>query len=160
MRKLFVAVVLSLSSFAVAAEPELKPAQEEAKEKFDTELEGALKTLNEKCGTKLKTAKSDYENFSTELWSGRSHYSYCPDAISAVAAMCAERPAYAKAIGKKLTAVSCLFTGVKPAEKNDGSNAFTLRNMSFENGTFTVHLHPDLANIGDNAKATFEKALN
>lgn len=63
-------------------------------------------------------------------------------------------------IGKKLTAVSCSFAGVKPAEKNDGSNGFTLRNMSFEKGTFTVHLHPDLANIGDNAKATFEKALN
>ena len=74
--------------------------------------------------------------------------------------MCADRPAYKKVIAKKLTGVSCLFAGVKPKEKKDGSSDFTLRNMSFDKGVFTFHIHAEQANAADSAKATLEKALN
>lgn len=160
MKKLLFAAVFSFAAASFAAEPELKPAQEEAKGKFDEAIEAPLKDLNEKCGTKIATVKSDYENFKDADWSGRAFYSYCPDAVTAIASMCEARPAYKKAIAKKLTGVACLFAGVKPKDKKDGSNDFTLRNMSFDKGTFTFRLHPDAANIGDNAKATLEKALN
>lgn len=160
MKKLLFAAVFSFAAVCLAAEPELKPNQEEAKGKFDEAIEAPLKELNDKCGTKIKAVKTDYENWKEDDWSGRAHYSWCPDAVSAIASMCEARPAYKKAIAKKLTGVSCLFAGVKPKDKKDGSNDFTLRNMSFEKGTFTFHLHPDTANIGDNAKATMEKALN
>ena len=160
MKNVFVAAVLSMSCVAYSAEPELKPAQEEAKGKSDEALEPALKALNEKCGTKIKEVKTDYENFKEEAWAGSGFYGWCPDAISAIAAMCDERPAYKKAIGKKLTGISCLFAGVKPKEKKDGSNDYTLRNMSFEKGVFTFHIEKDNSNIADCAKATFVKALN
>ena len=160
MKNVFVAAVLSMSCVAFAAEPELKPAQEEAKGKSDEALEPALKALNEKCGTKVKDVKTDYENFKDADWSGTAFYSWCPTAIESISALCGERPAYKKAIGKKLTGVSCLFAGVKPKEKKDGSNEYTLRNMSFEKGVFTFHIEKDESNLADNAKATFEKALN
>ncbi len=160
MKKLLAAALFSFAAVSFAAAPELKPAQEEAKGKSDEALEAPLKELNEKCGTKVKEVKTDYENFKAEEWSNSAHYSWCPDAVSAIASMCEARPAYKKAIAKKLTGVACLFAGVKPKDKKDGSNDFTLRNMSFEKGTFTFHIHPETANIGDNAKATMEKALN
>ena len=160
MKNVFVAAVLSLSCLAFAAEPDLKPAQEEARGKSDEALEPALKELNDKCGTKLASVKTDYENFKDADWSGTAFYSWCPTAMEAIAAMCAERPAYKKALGKKLTGVSCLFAGVKPKEKKDGSNEYTLRNMSFEKGVFIFRIEKDESNLADNAKATIEKALN
>lgn len=160
MKNVFVAAVLSVSFVASSAEPELKPAQEEAKGKSDEALEAPLKSLNEKCGTKIAAVKTDYENFKEADWSGTAFYSWCPDAIEAIAAMCADRPAYKKALGKKLTGISCLFAGVKPKDKKDGSNEYTLRNMTFEKGVFTFRIEKDESNIADNAKATFEKALN
>jgi hypothetical protein len=160
MKNVFIAALLSVSAFAFAAEPELKPAQEEGKEKSDEALADPLKALNEKCGTKITTVKTDYENFKEADWSGTAHYSWCPSAIEAITAMCEARPAYKKAIGKKLTGISCLFSGVKPKDKKDGSNEYTLRNMSFEKGVFIFHIEKDESNLSDNAKATFEKALN
>ena len=160
MKNVFIAAVLSVSCVSFAAEPELKPAQEEAKGKFDEAIEEPLKALNEKCGTKITTVKSDYENFKEADWSGTAFYSWCPSAIEAITSMCEARPAYKKAIGKKLTGLSCLFAGVKPKEKKDGSSDFTLRNMSFTNGVFTFHIHKDSSNVSDSAKATMEKALN
>ncbi|MBS1153837.1 MAG: hypothetical protein H6Q89_5535, partial [Myxococcaceae bacterium] len=65
-----------------------------------------------------------------------------------------------KVISKKLTGISCLFAGVKPKDKKDGSSDFTLRNMTFEKGVFVFRIHPDEANVADSAKATLEKALN
>ena len=160
MKNVFVAAVLSVSFVAFSAEPELKPAQEEAKVKSDEALTDSLKALNEKCGTKIATVKTDYENFKEADWSGTAFYSWCPTAIDAITAMCADRPAYKKALGKKLTGISCLFAGVKPKDKKDGSNEYTLRNMSFDKGVFTFRIEKDEANVADNAKATIEKALN
>ncbi len=160
MKQLLLAAAFAFSTLALAAEPELKPSQEEHQAKGVEAMEEPLKALNEKCGTAIKAVKTDYENFKDADWEGRGESSWCPDAVSAIAGMCEARPAYKKAIGKKLTGISCLFAGVKPKEKKDGSNEFTLRNMSFEKGVFTFHLHPDTSNIADNARATFEKALN
>ncbi len=160
MKNVVIAAALSVSCLAFAAEPELKPAQEEAKGKFDEAIEEPLKALNEKCGTKITTVKSDYENFKEADWPGTAFYSWCPSAMEAITSMCEARPAYKKAIAKKLTGISCLFAGVKPKDKKDGSNEYTLRNMSFEKGVFIFHIEKDEANLGDNAKAVFEKALN
>ena len=160
MKNVFIAAVLSLSFVALAGEPELKPAQEEAKGQFDEAIAEPLKALNEKCGTKITTVKTDYENFKEADWSGTAYYSWCPGAIEAISAMCTERPAYKKALSKKLTGFSCLFAGVKPKDKKDGSNEYTLRNMSFEKGVFTFHIEKDQANVADNVKVTIEKALN
>jgi hypothetical protein len=159
MKNVVIAALLCASSFAFAGEPELKPAQEEAKGQGDEAVEAPLKAMNEKCGTKI-TVKTDYENFKGAEWEGVSFSSWCPAAIDAIAGMCADRPAYKKAIAKKLTGISCLFNGVKPKDKKDGSNDFTLRNMSFEKGVFTFRIHKDEANLGDNAKAVLEKAFN
>lgn len=160
MKKLLAAVVISFASFTFAAEPELKPAQEEAKDAFDKEVEASVKAMNEKCGTKV-TLKTDFHNLDTAKWSGTSISSYCSAIPDTLASMCESRPAYKKAIGKKLTGVSCLFSGVKAKKEGDGTNEATLRNMSFEKGVFTYTMSPvDHANLGDNAKATMEKALN
>ena len=158
MKKLL-PLVLVASVPALAFAVDLKPAQEEAKAKFDEAMEAPLKALNEKCGTKV-TMKSDYENYKESEWSGSSYYSWCDGAVEAIATMCESRPAYKKVLSKKLTGFQCLFAGVKPKEKKDGSNEFTLRNMSFSNGTFVFHISKDNANISDNAKTTMEKALN
>ncbi|WP_249348143.1 hypothetical protein [Corallococcus exiguus] len=73
--------------------------------------------------------------------------------------MC-ERPAYKKAIAKKVTSVACLFAGAKPAQKDDNTNAPTQRNMSLEKGVFVYHLQKDHTNLTDNTKAVLEKAFN
>lgn len=160
MKRLLTAVALSIS-FIALAEPELKPAQEEAKDKFDAEIADAVKTMNEKCGTKV-VVKTDFEHFKEAEWSGTSVSSYCSSVTQAIGAMCEARPAYKKILAKKLTGVACLVGGVKPAKKEDTtSNAATQRNMSFDKGVFTYTMSPvGHANLEDNAKATLEKALN
>lgn len=159
MRTLALTAVLGLSSLALAEEPELKPAQEEAKAKFDEAMEDPLKNLNTKCGTKV-TVKTDFQNFKADAWTGMSFPSWCTAVVDGLASMCADRPAYKKVLAKKLTSVSCLFAGVKPKEKKDGSNEFTLRNMSFDKGVFTLAMDKDQANLDDCVKITLEKALN
>lgn len=156
--------VLALSTPLAAASPalaeaELKPFQEEAKAAFDEAMEQPLKDANAACGSKI-TIKSEYEAFKAEAWEGRSHYSWCVPVLDAIKSMCETRPAYKKVLAKKLTSVACVFSGVKPAEKSDGSNEGTLRNMSMSKGVFTFRMSTDSANVGDNAKATLEKALN
>ncbi len=158
MKKLLLGIALALAP-ALALAEELKPAQEEAKASFTTALEDPVKALNEKCGTKV-AIKADFENWKATDWPSASFYSYCQPVIDTIAAMCADRPAYKKVLAKKLTGIQCLFGGVKPKDKKDGSNEFTLRNMSFDKGVFTFHMHVDSANIADNTKATVEKALN
>lgn len=159
MKKVFAAVLLSVSAIAFA-EVELKPAQEEAKEQFESEMADSVKALNEKCGTKV-AVKTDFQNFKEADWSGISVSTFCQSVTSSLAAMCEARPAYKKVLGKKLTGVSCLFSGVKPGKKDDGINGATLRNMSFDKGVFTYTMSPvGHSNIDENTKITMEKALN
>ena len=162
MTKLATALALTtplMFALPALAEPELKPFQEEAKAAFDEAMEQPLKDANAACGAKI-TVKSEYEKFNAETWSGRAHYSWCVPVLESVKAMCESRPAYKKALVKKLSTVSCMFSDVKPAEKSDGSNERTLRNMTMAKGVFTFRMYPDAGNIRDNAKATLEKALN
>jgi hypothetical protein len=157
MKKVLVAMFV-VAGFAFAED--LKPAQEEGKEAFEKETADSLKALNEKCGTKA-TITADFANFDAEKWSGVSYPSYCRDVVDAVAEMCSSKPAYKKVIAKKLTQVACLFKGAKPAQKDDGSNGATLRNMSFNKGVFTLFLDKDTnANLGENVRTTLTKALN
>jgi len=158
-RKLLIAVALFAAAVAFAGEPELKPAQEEGKEEFEKSIAEPLKALNEKCGTKITTVKTDFHNFKSDEWSGMAYYSWCNPVVEGITALC-ERPAYKKAIAKKLQGIQCLFSGVQGPKKDDGSNEGTLRNMSFDKGQFIFHMAKDAANVSDNAKAVMEKALN
>lgn len=159
MKKLIGAALVSMAWVAVAAD-DLKPAQEEAKEKFDTEIAASVTAMNEKCGTKV-TVKSDFQNFKASDWENVSFPSFCTSATDAITALCEARPAYKKALAKKLTGVSCLFGGAKPAQKGDSSKAAVQRNMTFEKGVFTYTMAPTgQSNITDNAKEVLEKALN
>ncbi|NVJ27920.1 MULTISPECIES: hypothetical protein [Myxococcus] len=159
MSSKFAFAAVALLSMSAFAEEDLKPAQEEAKASFEEQIAEPLKEANDKCGTKL-AVKTDFQNFKPEDWPSTSFSSYCEAAIDGVTAMC-ERPAYKKAILKKVTAVSCLFSGVKPADKKDTSvNGATQQNLSLEKGTLTYHMSKDHTNITDNAKAVLEKALN
>lgn len=159
MKKLVFALTMSICGSAFAAEPELKPAQEEAKASFDESLEDPLKAMNESCGTKI-VLKTDFQNFKSEEWNGKGVYSWCQNVVQTIGGMCKDRPAYKKALTKKLTGISCVFAGAKPAQKKDGTNDGTLRNMSFDKGVFTFNMFPDATNISDNTKAVIEKALN
>jgi hypothetical protein len=158
LKHVFAAAVVLLSTSAIAEEEDLKPAQEEAKDSFETKLEDSLKSANEKCGTKL-TVKADFKNFKPDEWQGISYASYCESVVQGIEALC-ERPAYKKAISKKVTSVSCLFTGAKPAQKNDSINDPTQRNLSLEKGVFVYHMQKDHTNISDNTKIVLEKAFN
>jgi hypothetical protein len=167
--RLLTAAVLFTTSFtqALAAEPDLTPSQEEWKAKDDEANEPALKALNEKCGSKA-TLKTDFQNLKNmKDWTDNSYnpYGFCANYITAVASMCDARPAYKKALGKKLTAISCTFVGAKAKTKDEekgSSNDFAQKHITFKGGTFTVILNPlgGFTNIDDNVKAIIEKALN
>ncbi|MCE9672611.1 hypothetical protein LY474_32865 [Myxococcus stipitatus] len=155
--KLVLAAVALLSTSAFAEE-DLKPSQEEAKESFEEKIAPSLKSANDKCGTKL-TVKTDFQNFKPEAWGSSNYGSYCEAALNGLESLC-ERPAYKKAIAKKVTGVSCLFTGIKPAAKDDGVNDATQRNITLDKGNLTYHMDKDHTNISDNTKVVVEKALN
>jgi hypothetical protein len=157
--KPLVAVWCCFASFAFAED--LKPAQEEAKEKFEKRVAPSVKGMNDKCGTSLEI-KTDFENFQSADWKGTSFGAFCATAADAVAEMCASRPAYKKALSKRLAGVSCLFAGVLKAEPKDNANTKTLRNMSFENGIFIYRMSKDVSggNIKENTQTILAKKLD
>lgn len=159
MTRRLLALLTVLSTAALADDVELKPAQEEAKDKFDKGTAKSLAQLNEKCGTKV-TLESDFEHFNGDEWKGTSYPAYCSAMLDSVASMCGSRPAYQKVLGKQLTQVACLFSGVVQAEKGESSMAATLKNLSFEKGVLTFHMQKGQANIEKNTRAVLEKALN
>ncbi|MBK8010021.1 MAG: hypothetical protein IPK13_01620 [Deltaproteobacteria bacterium] len=149
---------LSLAATASAA-PELKPFQEEAKAKFDESMEEPLKAANKACGITL-TVASEYEKFDAETWKGRWHYGWCVPVLEEIEKMCASRPAYKKALAKKLKSVRCLFSGVEARDKKDSSTVWTRKNMSVKDGTFIFHMDKEQANLNVAAKEALEAALN
>ena len=153
-------LAVALTAAPAFADDDLKPAQEEMKDKFEKEIEAPLRALNDACGTKLKLTV-DWKNFDVEVWSSSlSSVSYCQGAIEGVAKAC-ERPAYKKAIAKKVTGVACLFKGAsKPTDKDTSENNATLRSMSIDKGVFTYKmLINDHSNLTDHAVTTIEKAF-
>ncbi len=158
MKNIAIAIALCFAPVAAHAEA-LSPAQEEAKADFDERTEDALALLNESCGAKV-TIKSDFQNFKPDDWArGIKPPALCNLVLAAASSMCKQRPVYKKALGKQLTSVGCVFAGVQPKQKKDVTNTFTLRNLSFTNGALTLRMHTDVVNVGDNTKATVEKAL-
>jgi len=156
MKKLPFVAALLCAAFAFAGG--LKPAQEEAKAKMETETAEALKEMNDKCGTKA-AVKSDFENFNATEWKGHSFSSYCADVMSQLGQMC-ERPAYKNVLSKQFHSVSCLFGNAKP--KSAQAAEATVMAMSYANGTFTYRLTPEGAstNITEAVTQVMEKALN
>ncbi len=144
----------------LTAHAELSPAQQEAQNTFDEETKDALDALKGTCGVQVKLT-SDFENFNSETWvRGIQPEALCKLVLQTTESMCKERPVYKKALAKRLTTVSCLFAGVKPKQKKDGTSDFTLRNMSFAKGTLTLRMHGDHVNVEDVTKTTIEKGLN
>ncbi|MCB9652890.1 MAG: hypothetical protein H6729_02010 [Deltaproteobacteria bacterium] len=136
---------------SAAAEPELKPSQEEAKADFDEEMAPVLKNANEKCGTKI-VLKSDYSHFVKANWAGYAHYSYCKPVLDAIASLC-ERPAYKKVMAKKINTVSCVFAGDKPPKK-------IAEALKIEGGTITFILDKTLGSSASSISPFIEEALD
>lgn len=153
-------VLLAICLIPTVAFADLAPAQEEAKTAFEEETADSLASLNEHCGTKIAVT-ADFENYNADVWaSGIQPQALCKLVITTVDYMCRDRPPYKKAIPKTLSTIKCAFTGVKPAQKKDGTNDFTLRNMALAKGVFTLHMHKDMLNVEQNSQATVEKTLN
>lgn len=158
--KHFLLAAFTLSSLVAFADDDLKPAQEEAKEAFETALEAPMKALNEKCGTKLTAPVVDWKNYSKDTLGNISVSGYCTDAlIDPLTALC-DRPAYKKAIAKKVTSLKCSVAGGQPAAKGQGYNEHTQAHLKLEKGVFSYTLHKDHSNLTDNGKAVLEKAFN
>ncbi|MBL8922695.1 MAG: hypothetical protein JNJ54_27855 [Myxococcaceae bacterium] len=158
--KRFTLAALTLSAFVAFADDDLKPAQEEAKEAFENELEAPMKALNEKCGTRLVAPAVDWKNYSKDAIGNISWSSYCTSAlIDPLTALC-DRPAYKKAIAKKVTSLKCNLAGGQPPAKGQGYNEHTQAHIKLEKGVFSYTLHKDHSNLTDNGKAVLEKAFN
>jgi len=153
-------LAVALAAAPAFADDDLKPAQEEMKDKFEKEIEAPLKAMNDACGTKMKLTV-DWKNFDSDAWgTGLTSVSYCQGAIEGVGKAC-QRPAFKKAIAKKVTGLACLFKGgSKSTDKDSLENNATLRSMAIDKGVFTYKmLVDDHSNLTDNAVATIEKAF-
>lgn len=149
----------ALFAFAAFADDDLKPAQEEAKESFEKDIEDNLKAANEKCGTKLAMTV-DWKNYSAEAVGKISLSSFCSAALlDTLTALC-ERPAYKKVVAKKVTSLRCNLTGAKPATKEQNYNTHTQAHITLDKGVFSYTPHKDHSNLTDNGKAVLEKAFN
>lgn len=158
--KRIVLAALTLTAFVAFADDDLKPAQEEAKEAFETGIADALKATNEKCGTKLAIPTVDWKNYSADAIGNISVSGYCTSALlDTLTALC-DRPAYKKAIAKKVTSLRCNLAGGKPAAKDQGYNEHTQAHIKLEKGVFSYTLHKDHSNLTDNGKVVLEKAFN
>lgn len=157
MKRFLVAAAL-LTSFAVFADDDLKPAQEEAKEKFENEMADSLKAMNEKCGTKLSVTV-DWKNFSASAVEGISVSGYAQDAlVNALSSLC-DRPAYKKIIAKKVTGLKFNLAGGKPQGK-ESSTEHSQAHFKFDKGVFSYTFEKSTSNLSDNGKAVLEKAFN
>ena len=158
MKLYLVASVMTIAATAFAED--LTPAQEEAKALFDEKTSEAVEQLNESCGTKA-TVSCDFTYFKPDVWArGTQPYDQCELVLQTIDRMCKDRPAYKKALGKSLATVRCVFTGVKPKQKKDGSADHVLRNMSFAHGVFTLRMTPELTNVEEGTQKTVERSLN
>lgn len=149
-----------LFAFAAFADDDLKPAQEEAKEAFEKDIEANLKAANEKCGTKLAIPTVDWKNYSKEAIGNTSLSSYCGAALIDTLSSLCDRPAYKKAIVKKVTSLRCNVAGGKAPAKDENYNAHTQAHIKIDKGVFSYTFHKDHSNLTDNGKAVLEKAFN
>jgi hypothetical protein len=150
----------ALFAFTAFADDDLKPAQEEAKEAFEKEIADNLKSANEKCGTKLAIPTVDWKNYTTEAIGNTSLSSYCGAALIDTLSSLCDRPAYKKAIAKKVTALRCNVAGGKAPAKDENYNAHTQAHIKLDKGVFSYTFHKDHSNLTDNGKAVLEKAFN
>jgi len=159
MTKLAIVFVIAACLPAVVRADDLTPAQDEARIVFEEETSNALGEMNAQCGTKAAITV-DWKNFKPAAWErGIQPQALCKLVVTEIGYMCRDRPPYKKALAKQLKGVSCVFAGVQPKQKKDGTNDFTRRNMSFAKGRFTLRMHGELVNVEDNTKFTVEKTI-
>ncbi len=107
MRTLLVPALL-LSTTALA---DLKPFQEEAKQKFDAHLAKVLaEDVNPACGTSFKDVASDFEHYKKEDFPRNPVNSVCTTLTYALKTVCGT-PAYKKAVQSKIKGLSCVMGG-------------------------------------------------
>lgn len=160
MKHLILAAAVLCSFSAFADDDDLKPAQEEAKEAFESELGDNVKSTNEKCGTKFTTPTVDWKNYSKEAIGNISISSYCSAALLDTLTSLCDRAAYKKVIVKKVTSLKCNLAGGKAPAKDENYNAHTQAHMKLDKGVFSYTFHKDHSNLTDNGKAVLEKAFN
>jgi hypothetical protein len=144
-----VATLVAGSSFAAG----LKPFQKEAQTFFETKVTDYREDAEKTCGTKFNL-KTNFEAFKAEEWTNTASYDWCAQVFTAIKQLC-EKDAYKDELVKNIKEVRCLFGG-----KDGSDNAKTQANMSVGGKAFTHKMHPTSSNIGDNARAVIEKALN
>ena len=160
MKNLVLAAAVLFAFTVFAEDDDLKPAQEEAKAAFEKDIADNLKAANEKCGINLAMPTVDWKNYSKEAVSNMSLSGYCGGAIiDSLGAMCA-RPAYKKAIAKKVTSLKCNIVGGRAPEKGENYNVHTQAHIKLEKGVLSYTLQKGHTNLTDNGKAVLEKAFN
>jgi len=125
----------ALLAFTAFADDDLKPAQEEAKEALEKDL----------------------ADNSKEAVGNLSFSSSCSSALLDTMASLCDRPAYKKAILKKVTSLRCNVLGGRAPEKDEN---YTQAHIKLDKGVFSYTLFKGHTSLTDNGKAVLEKAFN
>jgi hypothetical protein len=133
-RPLFILFV-ALSTTALAQD--LKPFQEEAKGKFDNQLNKIVKEdVNGACGTAFEGVKTDFQNFKKEDFPRSTAGTLCTTLTYAMGEVC-KVPAYKKVMAAKLKGLSCLMGGNATDPKDVKARIYV------KDGVFTYKMNAD-----------------
>ena len=126
-------VAASLSFAAVAFAADLKPGQEEAKNKFDSTMKPLVTELNAQCGTTLDGVRSDFESYDKAGFVQMPPAQKCTTLTYAVKTTCQSAP-YKKAFAKKVKTIACLMGDGNPFELVGDVFTYRMGSKSSANG--------------------------
>ncbi|MEO6954321.1 MAG: hypothetical protein ABI321_21155 [Polyangia bacterium] len=104
---MFLALLAPVALASVAYAADLKPAQEEAKTKFDVMAKSMTTEINAACGTKFDTIKTDFENYDASHFTRQAPGTVCSELTYDLKEICKSAP-YKKALQSKIKTVSCM----------------------------------------------------
>lgn len=133
--KIVLALATSLIAASVAYAADLKPFQEEAKEKFDSQATSFITEINTACGTKFGPIKSDFENFDPKNFASKQAGTACSETAYNMGELC-KVAAYKKAVVAKIKGIACL---TKPSKGPA---------IDFPGGVLTQHMNQDKSTAG------------
>ncbi|MBL8950934.1 MAG: hypothetical protein JNK82_09175 [Myxococcaceae bacterium] len=137
---------LTVMLVVVAAAPDLKPFQTEAKEAFDKQMKDLVGEVNTECGTKFTEVASDFQSYDKADFKQMSAGQTCSQLTYAVIQTC-KSAAYKKAFVAKVKGLACL------TAKTDAKAPYEVKD-----GVFTAHL--TVAGGGLQAKKALEAELD
>jgi len=144
-------IALALSALSLTASiayaVDLKPFQEEAKTKFDSQASDFVTEINTACGTKFGPIKSDFENFDPKNFSGKQPGTVCSETAYNLGEIC-KVPAYKKAVVAKIKGLACL---TKPT---------TGPGIDFPGGVLTQHMNKDKSTSGSDGQNLIKAFLD